>query len=383
LNLEESTLTQMQTLIKELGYQKRALDESSIVAATDRTGSITYVNEKFTQISGYEAHELLGQNHRLLRSGYHDLAFYQQMWETISAGQIWKGEICNRKKNGETYWVQTTIVPFIGQDGRPYQYLSIRYDITDLKQAQEMILEQQEKMIATSKLSALGELSAALTHEINNPLGVILGRCEMLQEMIEAKDWNQEELRKLAGMIHKTGQRIEKIIRSMRAFTHSPVDSEGLGLAASEDVVVRDLIEQVLDLAQQRLRNHGIELRYQPPPVNLRLVCRANEILQILVNLVNNAHDAIEEGTSPRWIELQVNEVDPNWLEFRVTDSGGGIPAAVRPKIFQPFFTTKNVQYGTGLGLPISKRLAEKHRGSLDLDLNAKHTSFVLRLPRS
>jgi len=142
-----------QELIAELSTFKEALDQSALVAITDAQGIITYVNDQFCSLSGYSQQELIGKTHRVINSGHHDAAFFQDLWGTISQGEIWNGEICNRAKNGQLYWVSSTIVPFINGQGKAFQYLTIRFDITARKLAELALQERETQLLLALEVS--------------------------------------------------------------------------------------------------------------------------------------------------------------------------------------------------------------------------------------
>ena len=361
--------------LKEVADIKFALDQSTIVAITDQRGVINYVNDEFCRISKYSRDELLGQDHRIINSGYHSKEFIRNLWTTIASGQVWKGELRNRAKDGSIYWVDTTIVPFLDEDGKPYQYVAIRHDITQLKLAKEQIRLQTIELQRAAQLSFTGELAAGLAHEIKNPLAGIQGAVDILIRRREANDPEREALE---GVRHQV-QRIDGTVRALL----DRARPRNLKLTGTS---LRELIQAAVDLARAQLVGRGkdrVQIEFVPPAEDILLVVDSSQIEDAVLNLLINAIEAVEGDGK---VTLRIDRVRPQDEEdaeeaiVEISDNGRGIQEEDLVHIFSPFFTTS--KGGTGLGLPAVRRIARVHGGSVEVkSVIGQGSTFTIRLP--
>jgi PAS domain S-box-containing protein len=342
ITAQRTAETALRRSIKDLQDLKYALDQSAIVATTDVHGRITYVNDKFCEISKYPREELIGQDHRLINSGYHPKEFIRDLWRTIARGQVWRGEIKNRAKDGSSYWVDTTIVPFVDERGKPYQYMAIRNDITERKR-------QEDRMREQAALTRLGEMAAVVAHEVKNPLAGIRGALQIIGARLPADNRD----RSVIGDILARLDSLNNIVQDLLLFARPRAPRQ-------DTVVLGALVSTTVDL-----------LRKDPAFAALDVVVAGEEAVvegdveqlqTVVLNLLLNSAQAV--GGSGR-IDVTLTRRD-GWCDVRIRDYGPGIPPDVRERVFEPFFTTKH--RGTGLGLPTAKRVVEMHRGTIALE---------------
>jgi PAS domain S-box-containing protein len=339
--------------LDELRY---ALDQAAIVAATDHRGIITYVNDKFCELSEYSRAELLGQDHRIVNSGYHPKPFIRDLWTTIANGQVWRGELCNRAKNGSVYWVDTTIVPFVNGAGKPRQYLSIRYDITARKRAEAELREREA-------LVQLGQVAAVVAHEVRNPLAGLKATLQVMAPRVP-EPGDREVMGAMIKRIDDLNGKVSDLL--LYARPHPP---------RLRTVEVRSLLAEVATSARAAVNPEG------PPVAIIGDDCWARADAEMLraafLNLVVNACQACPTDLVD---VLVVTESDR--CRVIVRDRGRGIPPDIRDRVFEPFVTTR--PSCTGLGLAIVNRLISLQDGSVSLfDRPGGGTLAEVVLPRA
>lgn len=246
---------------------------------------------------------------------------------------------------------------------------------TELNESLLELRKMQAQLSQASKMSALGEMAGGISHEINTPLAIINTLSEQLRELLLEEPLDKATIVENATVIEATVQRIAKIVSGLRSF------SRDASVDQFKTESIQRIIDETLALCGERIKQHSIDLQIDEVSADLTIECRSVQISQVLLNLLNNAVDAIAVEEK-KWIRLAVVE-QGEFVNILVTDSGKGMPRKVQEKIFQPFFTTKEVGKGTGLGLSISRGLVGSHGGRLEIDGEFPNTRFVISLPKT
>ncbi|MAU41646.1 MAG: hypothetical protein CMF31_08485 [Kordiimonas sp.] len=358
---------------------RRTIDEHCIVSITDTKGKIIYANDKFCRASGYTLRELIGQSHCLIKSGEHDRAFYREMWDTITAGKIWQGEICNQRKDGRLYWVHSTIVPFVDRDGKPFQFVSVRTDITAMKENEKALVTARDVAAAANR--AKSRFLANTSHELRTPLNAILGFSELMREGIVGE--LPPAYKEYAENIYASGQRLLKAVEGVLDITSL---EEGTFNINCEKISVRRLIlEEIIPAMNDYIEPSNINLQVEIADGLPDIEADASRMIQALAAVVENAckfnH---QEGT----VCISARQHDPDYLDIKISDSGIGMTEDEIKLVMEPFNMADDSksrnQEGLGVGLSLAKGIVDNHHGDLLLSSEpGVGTTVTLRLPVS
>jgi PAS domain S-box-containing protein len=359
--------------LKEISDYKYALEESSIVAITDQKGIIRYANDNFCQISKYGRDELIGEDHRIINSGFHPPEFIRDLWVTIASGKIWKGELKNKAKDGTIYWVDTTIVPFLNEHGKPYQYIAIRSDITERKRVKELIIankelafQSEEREKRTSELidanKVLEQFAYVASHDLQEPLRTVSNYMKVIEEdYLELLDANAV---KYIHSINSATRRMSSLIKSLLDFSRLGRNTK---IAHSD---CGKIIDDVLaDLYTVIKGSNAIIEVSEMPTLNVFEI----EIRQVFQNLITNAIKFRRENAQPN-IKIS-SEKEKNAWKFSVSDNGIGIDPAYFLRIFDIFqrLETEAKYEGSGIGLANCKKIVQLHEGEIWVESIPEH----------
>ncbi|WP_293679016.1 ATP-binding protein [uncultured Phenylobacterium sp.] len=363
----EAEIAQALIDFENLKVYQRAIDTHQIVAMTDRQGRIQHVSDMFCAISGYSREELLGRTHAVVNSGLQPRKFWVDLWRTIGRGRTWSGEICNRTKAGDIYWVQSTIFPLHDATGKHLGFLAVRSDITGLKNAKAALLDETRRLeeardAAEAASRAKTEFAATVSHEIRTPMNGVLG---MLTVLLDTKlDPRQ---RHWAETARDSARGLLALLNDVLDFSKLEADAADLELIACNP---GKLAGEVVALLTDQARAKGVTLRAvvaaDVPP---QVVCDPTKLRQVLFNLAGNALKFTSEGAVAITVSLAHADPEQMRLHVKISDTGCGIDAGAIPRLFDRFTqadsSTTRTHGGTGLGLAISKKLVERMGGEI------------------
>ncbi|HEY8239847.1 MAG TPA: PAS domain S-box protein, partial [Kiritimatiellia bacterium] len=360
--------------LRRMGMAVQQTAESIII--TDTQGVIEYVNPAFIQITGYSPDEVIGASTRVLKSGRHDKAFYERLWSALAKGEVWSGQFTNKRKDGSLYDAFQTISPIRDATGRIINYVSVSRDIT-----REMELEAQ--FIQAQKMEGIGRLAGGIAHDFNNLLTAILGNSKLIREEVGKDNPIQAEL----DEIIQAGERAAKLTKQLLAFARKQI-------VQLRPLQVNNVVAEMSKFLRRTLGEH-IKVELQLGNALGFVQADSGLIEQLLMNLSVNARDAMPKGGTLTIHTANVDRDRPPaqsrgpfkpgpYVMIAVADTGSGMTDEVAQHVFEPFYTTKEVGKGTGLGLATVYGIVEQCGGHIEFDTKlGTGTEFRVYLPRA
>jgi len=360
---------------------------SETIVITDIKGNIEFVNPAFEKITGYTSEEVLGRKPSVLKSGQHDKNFYENLWKTILSGKPWMGHLINKKKDGSVYEEEVSISPVFDDSGTIINFVALKRDVSDMIKIENQLRHAQ-------KMEGIGTLAAGIAHEINTPLQYLYDNTLFIKdsfktifdafsknrEIIVGSDKNLEylldEIPKAIEENMNGIQIVRKIVMAMKNFSHP-------GLKTMQKADINEAIRSTITITKNVWKYNSeitTELKEGLPEVT----CHIGDVNQVFLNMITNSSDAISEKPDKQAGFIRIKtENDDNFVYVTIEDNGNGIPQNIIEKIFQPFFTTKQIGKGTGQGLALSYDIiVNKHNGDIKVESEAgSGTKFIIKLP--
>tara|TARA_B100000315_G_scaffold252807_1_gene290345 strand:+ start:38 stop:1333 length:1296 start_codon:yes stop_codon:yes gene_type:complete len=349
---------------EDLRKLTNAIEHSAeIVVITDLKGNIEYVNPAFEKITEFSKSEVVGENVRMLKSGFHDRAFYTNMWNTIKSGKIWQGELVNKKKSGQRYNERMSIAPVFDNDGNITNFVAIKEDVTLEKKLQLQLLQSE-------KLSSIGTFISGVAHELNNPLTAVLGFSEVLMDNKNLSNDVRKNLEKIATQ----SERAAKIVKNLLKFSRE--NKEG-----KVAININDILESTLILEEYHFKTGDVKVikdfAENLPPA----IADVNQLQQVFMNILQNAFHSMSDANIKGEIKIKTGRKDDEII-INIENDGPPIPEDILGKLFDPFFTTKEVGKGTGLGLYVSFGILKDHGGRIKAEnISNSGVRFIICLP--
>jgi PAS domain S-box-containing protein len=352
----------------------KILDENLIVSKTDTKGIITFASSGFCKISGYSREELLNQPHNIVRSPNMSKDIFEDMWRTIQSGNVWCGEIQNRAKNGDFYWIYATIVCEKNAQGEIIGYNAIRENITDKKRLIEFNqslekrvhdeveknLLKDNKIMQQTKAAQMGEMMDAVAHQWKQPLTTISFMAQTLDYHLESNGFiKPEDVKNTTNIIQTQINHLLDTIDTFRKFFRAD--------EAFQNISFEDIMNTTVGIMSSVLHSHNIELEVKGDS-SISIRCLKSEFIHVLINLINNAKDEFTKmNVEQKMMIFEISKLENGKVELSVTDNAGGIPENVIDKIFEQNFTTKAKGKGSGVGLYMSMQILNKFGGTMSV----------------
>ncbi len=352
----------------------RGVEQSAnAIIITNLDGVIEYVNPAFTRITGYTAEEAIGQNPRMLKSGKMPPETYQALWDALLSGEVWQGEMINKKKNGELYWEYATISPVKDDHGTVTHFVAVKEDINERKKMEAELIKARDQALAANRIKS--QILANVSHDMRTPLGAIIGYADMLRQNVYGPVTEAQQ-EKLNAILQSSNQLMD-FIRNLLGQAELAAGEVEI---KQQRITPQQLLEDINTIALIHAESKGLKLNTEIDPRVPEYIVSDNYWLRrILANLVSNALKFTSQGEVN--VRITLADDDEYWV-LQVSDTGPGIPPELHASIFEPFQTGDNSRSGAGLGLAIVHEVIAKMNGRIELEsAPGQGSTFTIYLP--